>query len=338
MLSDNKIFSNYDHHPKLAAMNSSIRTRLKGTFGSLAKFLPRVQDSINTGLTVFAFHDVSDSPSEFAAQFGLAVTTKTFERQIKWIKANFEIIHPSMLLTGETVPSRAAMITFDDGYLGTFESGLPILEKMGIPSMIFLNMGTVIGRAPLLSATACYLDIYEPKFTTFCKQIGLPRPFYLNLNPRLFEEYRNCHGDIDHSLVTKFQGAFVDLDVLQQWDTSPSVCFGNHLFEHWNAAALCSEELKLQYLDNEAALSILANKINMFAFTNGQPIICFDQCDVDTIHSLGAGKIFSTVGGVNQNYDQLLLGRIALCELDNNSAALWFRVGRAVFQHKTPFA
>jgi hypothetical protein len=230
------------------------------------------------------------------------------------------------------------MVTFDDGYLGTFESGLPILEQMGIPSIVFLNMGPVLGKTPLLSATACYLDIYEPNFATFCKQVGLQRPFHLNLNPGLFKEYLNCYGDIDYSLVTKFQGTFADLDILQRWNTSPFVCFGNHLFEHWNATALSSEELRLQYLNNEAALLRFANKINMFAFTNGQPIICFDQCDIETIHSLGAGKIFSTVGGVNHNYHQFLLGRIALCELDNNSAALWFRIGRAVFQDKPSFA
>jgi|LauGreSBDMM110SN_4_FD.fasta_scaffold01089_3 peptidoglycan/xylan/chitin deacetylase (PgdA/CDA1 family) len=337
MLSENTILCGFDHQSKLASMRSSIRGMLKRVIGSFLRFLPRVQHSINNGLTVFAFHDVSDSPSEFASKFGLFVTTKTFENQIKWIKANFEIIHPSMLLMSEPLPSRAALITFDDGYLGTFENGLSTLEDMGIPSIVFLNMRTVLSKTPLLSATACYLDIYEPNFAKFCNQVGLHRPFHLTLNPRLFKEYQSYYGDIDHSLVTQFQGAFVDLDILQQWDASPFACFGNHLFEHWNAIALSPDELKSQYLDNEAALLRFANKVNMFAFTNGQPKICFDQRDVEILHSLGAEKIFSTAGGVNHNYNQLLLGRIALGELDNDSAALWFRIVRAVFQRKLFF-
>jgi peptidoglycan/xylan/chitin deacetylase (PgdA/CDA1 family) len=337
MLSENKLLRTYHHQPKLASMSSTIRGMLKKAIGLFVRLRPRVQHSINTGLTVFAFHEVSDSPSEFATKYGLFVTTKTFKNQIKWIKSNFEIIHPSMLLKGVPLPSRAAVITFDDGYLGTFENGLSILEENSIPSIVFLNMGAVLTKTPLLSAIACYLDIYEPNFEIFCKQRGLRRPFHLTLNPRLLEEYQNCYGDINYSLVTQFQGAFVDLNVLQQWNASSFVCFGNHLFEHWNAIALRPEELRSQYLDNEAALSGFANKVNMFAFTNGHPIICFDQRDVEILYSLGAGKIFSAAGGVNANYNQFLLGRISLCELDNDSAALWFRIGRAVFHRKFSF-
>lgn len=336
MLPENELRGGRESRSSRANVRSSFRIGLKKMLGSVVRYLPHVQRSIDKGLTVFAFHDISDSPSEFGRQFGLVVSTTTFERQIQWIKANFEVIHPSMILTSEPLPSRAAMITFDDGYRGTFENGLPILERMGVPSIIFLNMRAVLDGTPVLSATACFLDRYEPNFSEFCEQRGLRKPFHLTLNPSVFDAYLNSHGDINHSLVTQFQGPFADLSLLQQWCASPLVCYGNHLFEHWNAAALSPDELSSQYLDNETALSGLANTVNLFAFTNGQPVTCFSQQDVEVLHSLGAGKVFSTAGGVNRNARQFLLGRVALCESDNDAAGLWYRIGRAIFHRDIP--
>jgi hypothetical protein len=55
----------------------------------------------------------------------------------------------------------------------------------------------------------------------------------------------------------------------------PVDCYGKHLFEHWNAAAILSEELKDQYLLNEAKLSIFSERVNLVAFINGQSETCF---------------------------------------------------------------
>lgn len=308
----------------------------KKALGSLARFLPRVQHSIDKGLTVFAFHDVSNRPSQFARRYGLVVSNETFERQIRWIKSNFEVVHPSAILANEPLPKRAAVITFDDGYRGTFENGLPILERLGVPSLIFLNMQPILLESPVLSAMACFLDDAASGFAPFCRQAGLEPPFHLSLNPRVWEDYKRGHGDIDMSAVGEFQGEFADLDTLRRWDGHPLVCYGNHLFEHWNAAALSSEELKDQYLHNEAELSSFSARVNLFAFTNGQPDTCFSALDVALLKSLGAGRVFSTAGGINQDKEEFLLGRVALCESDSTGAGLWFRIGRAVFDDRRP--
>lgn len=317
-------------------MYSLFRVIVKKTLGSLARFLPRVRHSVDKGLTVFAFHDVSNRPSQFATRYGLVVSNETFERQIKWIKANFEVVHPSAILSNEPLPKRAAIITFDDGYRGTFENGLPILERLGVPSLIFLNMQPILLGSPVMSAVACFLEGADPAFANFCRQASLEPPFHLSLNPRVLEDYKREHADIDMSAVGKFQGEFADLDTLRQWDGHPLVCYGNHLFEHWNAAALSLEELKCQYLQNEAELISFSGRVNLFAFTNGQPDTCFSTRDVALLKSLGAGRVFSTTGGINQDKEEFLLGRVALCESDNTVAGLWFRIGRAVFDERRP--
>jgi peptidoglycan/xylan/chitin deacetylase (PgdA/CDA1 family) len=336
MLAENGLPSSRDSRSARAGINSLFRVTVKKTLGSLARFLPRVRHSIDKGLTVFAFHDVSNRPSQFATRYGLVVSNETFERQIQWIKNNFKVVHPSAILANEPLPKRAAVITFDDGYRGTFENGLPILERLGVPSLIFLNMQPILLGSPVLSAMACFLDGAVPAFADFCRQAGLESPFHLSLNPRAWDEYKREHGDIDMSAVGKYQGEFADRDMLRRWDGHPLVCYGNHLFEHWNAAALSSEELKDQYLRNEAELSSFSGRVNLFAFTNGQPDTCFSTRDVALLESLGAGRVFSTAGGINQDKEEFLLGRVALCESDNTVAGLWFRIGRAVFDERRP--
>ena len=318
-----------------ARMSSAFRIMAKKAIGFWVKFVPHVQHSIDNGLTVFAFHDVSNTASEFAKQYGLVVSTELFERQIQWIKANFEIIHPSLILGGKQLPKRAAIITFDDGYRGTFENGLPVLERLGVPSIIFLNMQPILLGTPVLSAIACFLDQYEPDFAGFCRRSGLVAPFHLSLNPKVWEAYQREHVCVNLTAVQKFQGDFADSDALRRWDKHSLVSYGNHLFEHWNAVALSSEELKNQYLRNEAALASFAARVNLFAFTNGQPDTCFSKRDLALLQSMGVGRVFSTAGGVNQASEGFLLGRVALCESDNGENLLWFRIGRAVLQGDT---
>lgn len=308
-----------------------LRVAVKKILGLLFRFSPPVRHAIDHGLTVFTFHDVSNTPSEFAKRYGLVVSTETFERQISWIKANFEIVHPSMILSKDPLPRRAAVITFDDGYLGTFENALPILERLSVPSIIFLNMQPILLGRPVLSAAACFLDGTSPDFAKFCREAGLKPPFHLSLNPTVWKDYQDEHGLGDQSAIVKFQGAFADIGTLHQWDGHPLVSYGNHLFEHWNAIALSREELQDQYLRNETELMRLTSRVNLFAFTNGQPDTCFSKRDVTLLKTLGAGRVFSTVGGVNQDRNKYLLGRVALCESDKSLAGLWFRIGRAVW-------
>lgn len=325
---EKKIFFDLKPRSVKARMVTECRSWIKKIIGSVVSIIPPVQRSIEQGLTVFAFHEVSNKPSQFAKRYGLFVSTDTFERQIIWIKNNFEIVHPTAILKPELLPSRAAVISFDDGFKGAFENGLPILEKMDVPSVIFLNMQPILSGNPIISATACYLSEFKPDFTTFCRQAGLESPFHLSLNPLLWEDYKLKSDCFDISMIRKYQGELADYETLRCWDGHPLVCYGNHLFEHWNAVALSTGELENQFINNKRALSSFFGHTNLFAFTNGQPMTCFNERDIKVLKRLGAARAFSSTNGVNKNKNDFLLGRISLSESDNTNSMLWFRIGR----------
>lgn len=67
-----------------------------------------------------------------------------FEAQVQFLKANYRILSMTELCQElcerPSSPARPAVIlTFDDGYVGTYENAFPVLKKYGIPAMVYLT-------------------------------------------------------------------------------------------------------------------------------------------------------------------------------------------------------
>ncbi|MFC4313379.1 polysaccharide deacetylase family protein [Steroidobacter flavus] len=306
-----------------------LKSGLKKAVGGAVRRLPALRRSMTQGLNVFLFHDVTDEPSPFNAQYALAVSRATFRRQAAWIRDNFEVIHPARLFDQSVLPPRAALITFDDGFLGTFENGLEILRDMQLPSVVFVNMRAVLEQTPILSVVACYLNQHVPEFAGFADSVGLRRPYHLTLTPKLLAEFEQRSGALDRAAVLDYQGQFADLQTMRKWSDARWVLYGSHLFDHWNVRALDSVEFQHHYQSNERALAQFDNRANLFAFPNGQPVSCFSDSDVEQLRQLGAGRVFSARGGVNRDSTQYLLSRCGLGEQDADEDGIWFRMGRA---------
>jgi peptidoglycan/xylan/chitin deacetylase (PgdA/CDA1 family) len=320
----------YANTVNMNKFKATIRKVLKKPLGIAFRFTPQVRRAIKNGLTVFVFHEVTDQPSRFAEEHSLAVSKKMFHHQVSWIQSKFSIIHPAEVLNGTPLPEHSAIISFDDGFFSTFENGLAILEKLGVPSIVFLNMQAILEHKPILSAIACYLNRYVPEFSDFMKSKGISSPFYLTLSPTTLQAFEEHCGPVDSDAVLYYQGRFADLNTVKAWDNKNTVVFGNHLYDHWNAAALSIEELTEQYQKNEIALKQLNNSVNLFSFTNGHPGTCFSERDVNILHQLNVRKVFSAVGGVNRDVNSFLFGRIIVGDRDKDEYHLWFRIGQAV--------
>lgn len=64
------------------------------------------------------------------------------ETQLAELGACFEFVSGGQLLAaldGETLPSRACVITFDDGLRSQYENALPVLDRLGIPALFFVS-------------------------------------------------------------------------------------------------------------------------------------------------------------------------------------------------------
>jgi peptidoglycan/xylan/chitin deacetylase (PgdA/CDA1 family) len=113
-------------------------------------------------LAILAYHKIGD-PSVGGWYTWNYVPTSTFERQLQYLQEHdWEVIDEKRFLTGlckpETLPTKAALITFDDGYRSNLEIAVPILKKLAYPAIVFVPTAFVNGY------NAFDADIfYEPK-------------------------------------------------------------------------------------------------------------------------------------------------------------------------------
>lgn len=99
----------------------------------------------NASLNTFIFHRVLPEPDPI---FPDEIDTKRFDELLGWLTNWFNILpldEAVMRLQTNSLPPRAAAITFDDGYEDNFSLALPLLKKYGISATFFIATGFLNG-------------------------------------------------------------------------------------------------------------------------------------------------------------------------------------------------
>jgi peptidoglycan/xylan/chitin deacetylase (PgdA/CDA1 family) len=108
-----------------------------GMFDLARKFMPR-------HLTVLNYHRIDDPYRKGFDTFrpNVSAGTAEFVRQMDYVSQNYRVVSGADLVafinTGRALPPRAALITFDDGYLDNYTNAFPILKSRNLPAIIFL--------------------------------------------------------------------------------------------------------------------------------------------------------------------------------------------------------
>ena len=75
------------------------------------------------------------------------LSPQSFEHHIRYFCENYEILPLDRLVKyiekGKTLPEKAVVITFDDGYKDNYLYAYPILKKYHVPATIFLTTGHI---------------------------------------------------------------------------------------------------------------------------------------------------------------------------------------------------
>tara|TARA_Y100001934_G_C12383283_1_gene793917 strand:- start:660 stop:1592 length:933 start_codon:yes stop_codon:yes gene_type:complete len=309
-------------------MKSIARSLLGSVFKPFGKHLTKNK------LTIFCYHDVSNSPGEFSEKYNLNVSPNIFEYQIKFIKENFNVISPDDLLANK-IPKHAALITFDDGYKSYFESAIPLLKKYNLPSLIFLNMAPVNGDI-FLSGLVTYLC---DKSSDFRNHIFLnakcdldKKPLHLYCSREIVNSFIELKGDTFRDEVENFVGDFATKKDLELQSSNDLVFFGNHLYNHDVSLLLSDEELLESFNRNQNELKKYPCSRNLFAFPFGQPETCFSKRQIDLLICNGALKVFSSYPLVNARDNDQYLHRIPLTRFNNTKSRIWFKILRKSFK------
>ena len=98
----------------------------------------------------FAPSSTTTSPTAFPPLVDrLAVSTPlaVFEAHMRKLARDYEVVSLDAVLSGK-LPPRALLITFDDGYRSFVESALPVLRRLGLPSVLVHHRSVPRSRHP----------------------------------------------------------------------------------------------------------------------------------------------------------------------------------------------
>lgn len=303
-----------------------VKSALRPTLGYIFGYAGR--PFLKNALTVFLYHDVSETPGEFSRVYDLNVDPRVFRFQMEFIQEHFNVISPDDFLQSH-LPARAALVTFDDGLRGYFQNAVPILAELQIPSLIFLNMEPIQGEI-FWSGLITYLCYKKADFVTFLKQkirvIDDSQPLYLYCSKALVEEYLGQQTAALQAEAAVFTGEFAQEQDLRKTAGNPLVFFGNHLFNHEVPIFMPKEALVGSFLKNTRALKEYPGYRNWFSFPFGQPGSCFTREQIAILRQQGAQKIFSAYPLVNFDARSHYLHRIALNSSHDSFSKIWFQI------------
>ena len=111
-------------------------------FNLLATILSR---SGGQRLLVLIFHRVLDQPDPLRTKIGDAAV---FNWQMELLRRHFNVLplgEAIDLMSRNSLPARAACVTFDDGYADNVTVALPLLQRHGLPATFFIATGFLDG-------------------------------------------------------------------------------------------------------------------------------------------------------------------------------------------------
>lgn len=109
-------------------------------------------------LTVLMYHHISEKSSLLN---DYTITPEEFEKDMKYLSDNgCKSVTTSQIISG-TIPEKAVMITFDDGFLSTYKYAKPILEKYNMTGVcaIIGSVMTEYTEHPNTISDCAYMDI-----------------------------------------------------------------------------------------------------------------------------------------------------------------------------------
>ena len=98
------------------------------------------------GAAIVAYHSVTDRSIARWIDPRNAIPLEIFEAQMDFLARRRKVVSMSALVdaleSGENAEAGTVVISFDDGYRDTLELAAPILERHGLPAILYLSTGT----------------------------------------------------------------------------------------------------------------------------------------------------------------------------------------------------
>jgi peptidoglycan/xylan/chitin deacetylase (PgdA/CDA1 family) len=243
-------------------------------------------------------------------------TISAFDQQISLLKKffSFYTLEKAIdLLATNSLPTNAAVITFDDGYRDNFTNALPILLKHGLPATFFVTTEFIGG--------GCMWNDRVIHTLVDSKEEALILP-HLSEGIVLLGDTENRkrlalnllskikHLDYQHredavAEIIQIAGGTVPSDIMMSIDEvialrDAGMEIGGHTNTHPILTKLSeASSLNEMAIGKEILEGWLKEPVRTFAYPNGKPKIDYSNCHVQAAKTLGFKGAVSTAWGVS---------------------------------------
>lgn len=274
-------------------------------------------------LSILIYHRVREQRDVLFPQ---EVDAILFERQMKALQSVFNVLPLSeaieRLETG-SLPSRAACITFDDGYADNAEIALPILSRAGLCATFFVASG-YLGRGVMFNDQIAHAIQNTSKPVIDLQYIGLGRHVLSDAESRkkavislisktkyLPQIRRQIIADeISAASAVSNHGLMMSPDQVRALHAA-GMEIGAHTVSHPILSKIDPLSARNEICESRERLQeIIRAPVSLFAYPNGKPGIDYHESHVKIVRNAGFKGAVTTAPGVStQNSDRYQLPR-----------------------------
>jgi peptidoglycan/xylan/chitin deacetylase (PgdA/CDA1 family) len=266
---------------------------------------------LHSRLSILIYHRVLPQQDPLFPDEGDA---ETFDQQMRQIAACFRVIPLRDAVQGlrqGKLPSRAACITFDDGYADNAEIALPILQKHGIPATFFVATSFLNGGR-MWNDTVIELIRRAPGDLLDLSRMGLGQ-FEIGTIPQRRQAIYNVLGELKYlpleSRRSRVEAMSAIIPVIPSSNlmmTSDQIRIlhnagmeiGGHTANHPILASMENNAARAENADGKEMLeNIIHAPVRFFAYPNGKPGRDYLSDHVRMVKDLGFDAAVSTAHG-----------------------------------------
>lgn len=286
---------------------------LKPLFGQLSPAGRRAK------LSVLIFHRVL---SEADPLFPQEMDARRFSQLCGWLARWFNVMpldQAVAALKSGSLPARAAVITFDDGYADNYHVALPILQQHGLTATFFIATGFLDGgrmwNDTIIEAVRnCQLPMLD------LSSLGLGRHALGSIAdrqaaiPALIQQikYRPLPERValTEQLAELAQVTVPDDLMMRSSEVKAlrlaGMQIGAHTVSHPILARLTDAQAREEIGQSKQFLEqLLGERVSLFAYPNGKPGEDYSPANVEVVRSLGFDAAVSTQWGASGVEDDL---------------------------------
>jgi len=324
---------------------SPVKRLMKSTAASLAsRYGQHRRRHLDPHLWVLMYHRIlpTSDPRFQYEEPGMIVTPDTFDMHMQEAKKHFDILSlqewVQLKTAGASLPSKACVITFDDGWLDNLEFALPILQHHQAPATLFAvaeKIGTDFQFWPnrvlwLLFNSGADLLKNHPLLgkaypdNTLKIDGECAAQFILQLKQFSDQEIFTSLDEIacNTDLFAAMPRALMNWDEIKLMQASGLIDIGSHTSSHKRLTdKLNSADLHHEIADSKDILEReLKQKINLFCFPNGD----YNRTALELVKATYSAAVTTQRGIVmskspNNNFSLHELKRIGLHEQVSNT-------------------